>query len=144
MLKGNLERAEMAFSEEQALAMEQKLRTAKFTFEDFIEQLHIVRQMGPMEELLGMIPGLQQVSRQIPTEVTEKGLVLAEAIINSMTVEERQSPRVINASRKRRIARGSGTTVQQVNQLLKQFSQMQGMMRQLQGGRGRGLMSLLR
>lgn len=137
-----IERAESTFSEEEASKIEEKLRTASFTLEDFIEQLRSVRQMGSINDLLGMIPGFQQVSKHLPAQATEKGLVVTEAIINSMTRQERRNPRIINASRKRRIARGSGTTVQEVNQLLKQFSQMQQMMRQLQAGRGRGLMSL--
>jgi signal recognition particle subunit SRP54 len=131
-----IERAEANITEDQAAAMEEKLRTASFTFEDFIEQLHAVRQMGPLNELLGMIPGMQQMTKALPAEATEKGLATTEAIINSMTVEERRNPRVINASRKRRIARGSGTTVQQVNQLLRQFKQMQQMMKRMQSGRG--------
>jgi signal recognition particle subunit SRP54 len=140
-----IERAETTFTEEQARKMEQKMRTASFTLEDFIEQLHSVKQMGPMSELLGMIPGFQQISKQLPDEVTDKGLVVTEAIINSMTVEERRNPKIINASRKRRIARGSGTTVPQVNQLLRQFAQMQQMMKQMQSGRGRSnIMSLFR
>ena len=134
-----IERAEASISEEQALKMEEKLRTASFTFEDFIEQLHAVKKMGAISELVGMIPGLQQLSKQLPAEVTDKGLSITEAIIYSMTREERRNPKIINASRKRRIARGSGTSVQQVNQLLRQFSQMRKMMRQLQSGRGRGL-----
>jgi signal recognition particle subunit SRP54 len=132
-----IERAESAFSEEQAREMEQKLRTANFTLEDFIEQLHTIRQMGPIGDLLSMIPGLQQVTKQLPAEASEKGLVVAEAIINSMTPGERRNPKVINASRKRRIANGSGTSVQQVNQLLRQFAQMQQIMKRMQGGRGR-------
>jgi len=134
-----IERAEAAFSEEQAQKLEEKLRTASFTLEDFIEQLRVVRKMGSLDELLGMIPGFQQISRQVPQEVTEKGLVVTEAIINSMTQEERRNPKIINASRKRRIARGSGTTVQQVNQLLRQFQQMQQMMKRMQGGRQKSL-----
>jgi len=101
--------------------------------------------MGPVSELLGMIPGMQQLSKQLPAEMTEKGLVVTEAVINSMTIEERRNPKGINASRKRRIARGSGTSVQQVNQLLKQFSQMQQMMKRMQGGRfGKAMMPRLR
>ena len=92
--------------------MEAKLRTASFTFEDFMEQLRTIKKMGPLGELLGMIPGMQQVSAQLPNDVTEKGLSVTEAIINSMTREERRNPKVINASRKRRIANGSGTSVQ--------------------------------
>jgi signal recognition particle subunit SRP54 len=132
-----IERAEANITEKQARDMEEKLRTASFTLEDFIEQLHMVKQMGPISELLGMIPGLNQVTKDMPTDVTEKGMVTTEAIINSMTREERRNPKIINASRKRRIARGSGTSVQDVNQLLRQFSQMQQMMKQFQGGRGR-------
>ncbi|MBM3189697.1 MAG: signal recognition particle protein [Chloroflexi bacterium] len=139
-----IERAESAFSEEQALKLEEKLRSARFTLEDFIEQLHAVRQMGPLTELLGMIPGLQQATKGLPEDMTEKGLVITEAIINSMTREERRNPKIIDASRKRRIARGSGTSVQQVNQLLRQFTQMQQMMKQMQSGRGRNLLSWLR
>jgi signal recognition particle subunit SRP54 len=139
-----IERAETTFSEEQTRKMEQKMRTASFTLEDFIEQLHSVKQMGPLNELLGMIPGFQQISKQLPAEATDKGLSVTEAIINSMTIEERRNPKIINASRKRRIARGSGTSVPEVNQLLRQFSQMQQMMKQMQTGRGRGIMSLFR
>ena len=139
-----IERAESAFSEDQAIKLDEKLRSASFTFEDFLEQLHAVKQMGPLGELLGMIPGMQQLGKELPAEMTEKGLVTAEAVINSMTLSERRNPKIINASRKRRIASGSGTSVQQVNQLLKQFNQMQQMMRQLQSGRGKGMLPWLR
>ena len=140
-----IDRAESAFSEDETKKLEEKLRTSSFTLEDFIEQLHTIKQMGPVSELLGMIPGMQQLSKQLPAEMTEKGLVVTEAVINSMTIEERRNPKGINASRKRRIARGSGTSVQQVNQLLKQFSQMQQMMKRMQGGRfGKAMMPRLR
>ena len=139
-----IERAEGAFSQEQALKMGEKLRTASFTLEDFVDQLQTVKKMGPLGELLGMIPGLQQFAKELPAGATERGLIVTEAIINSMTRQERHSPRIINASRKRRIAIGSGTSIQQVNQLLRQFTQMQQMIKQLQSGRGRGIMSLLR
>jgi signal recognition particle subunit SRP54 len=139
-----IERAEEAFSQEQALKMGEKLRTASFTLEDFVDQLQTVKKMGPLGELLGMIPGLQQFAKELPAGATERGLIVTEAIINSMTRQERHSPRIINASRKRRIAIGSGTSIQQVNQLLRQFTQMQQMIKQLQSGRGRGIMSLLR
>ncbi|MHB0857895.1 MAG: signal recognition particle protein [Anaerolineae bacterium] len=139
-----IERAESSISEADARQMEQKLRTASFTLEDFIEQLHAVKKMGPLSDLLGMMPGMQQITKQIPEGATEKSMAVTEAIINSMTREERRNPKVINASRRRRIARGSGTSVQEVNQLLRQFTQMQQMMKQMQGGRGRGLMSLFR
>jgi len=137
-----IERAESAITQEQAKKMEEKLRAASFTLEDFIEQLHTIKKMGSLNELIGMIPGLQQATKQLPAEATDKGLKVTEAIINSMTRGERRSPKILNASRKRRIAQGSGTSVQEVNQLLRQFAQMQQMMKQMQSGRMRGIMSL--
>ncbi|HHX45584.1 MAG TPA: signal recognition particle protein [Chloroflexi bacterium] len=139
-----IERAEASFSEEEARKVGHKMRTASFTLEDFIEQLQAVKRMGPLSDLLGMIPGMSQVTKALPAEATEAGLKVTEAIIHSMTPEERRNPRVINASRKRRIARGSGTSVQEVNQLLRQFSMMQDMMKQMQSGKGRGLMGMFR
>ncbi len=139
-----IERAESSFSEEEARKVEQKMRTASFTLEDFIEQLQAVKRMGPLSDLLGMIPGMGQLTKALPAEATETGLKVTEAIIHSMTREERRNPRVINASRKRRIARGSGTSVQDVNQLLRQFSMMQDMMKQMQSGKGRGMMGMFR
>jgi len=139
-----IERAQEAFDEEQALEMEEKLRTATFTLEDFLDQLQQVKKMGPMSQVLDMIPGLSGLSRQIPQEITDKQLVKIEAIINSMTPEERHAPRIIGGSRKRRIARGSGTTVQEVNQLLGQFRQIQKMMKQMSRGRIPDLLSMLR
>lgn len=139
-----IERAEEVFDREQALKMEEKLRTASFTLEDFLEQLHQVKKMGPMSQLLDMIPGLSGLAGQIPQEVTDKQLVTVEAIINSMTPSEREDPRIVGGSRKRRIARGSGTTVQEVNQLLSQFRQVQKMMRQMSKGRVPDLLSMFR
>jgi len=137
-----IERAESAISQEQAKKMEEKLRAASFTLEDFIEQLQAVKKMGPLTELMGMIPGLQQATKQLPAEATDKGIKVTEAIINSMTREERRNPKILDASRRRRIARGSGTSVQEVNQLLRQFAQMQQVMKQMRSGRARGIMSL--
>lgn len=137
-----IERAESTFTEEQARRMEEQLRTASFTFEDFLEQLDAMKNMGPLTDILGMIPGMQQVTKQLPAGLAEESMVTTEAIIHSMTREERRNPRIINASRKRRIARGSGTTVQEVNQLLRQFTQMQQMMKRVTQGKGRGLLSL--
>jgi len=139
-----IERAEQSFTEEQARKMEEQLRSASFTLEDFVEQLQAMKNMGPLNDLLGMIPGMQQVSKALPEGLAEESIKTTEAIISSMTPHERRIPRVINASRKRRIARGSGTSVQQVNQLLRQFSQMQQMMKQVQQSKGRGLMSMFR
>jgi signal recognition particle subunit SRP54 len=139
-----IEKAEASFSEDQARKMEHKLRSASFTLEDLIEQLHAVKKMGSVSDILGMIPGLSQLSKQLPQETTDKAMQVSEAIVNSMTRTERRNPKIINASRRRRIARGSGTSVQQVNQLLRQFTEMQGMMKQMQHKGGRGLLSMLR
>lgn len=128
-----IEKAEAAFDQEKALGLERKLRTATFDLEDFLEQLRAVKEMGPLGQLVEMVPGLTSLSRQISPEVTDGQMKRMEAIINSMTREERRDPRIINASRKRRIARGSGTTTQEVNILLNQFRQMQRMLKQLTG-----------
>jgi signal recognition particle subunit SRP54 len=138
-----IERAEAAFDEEQAERMERKLREASFDLEDFLEQFQQVRQMGPLSQILEMVPGMGRMTGEISPEVTDRQFKRIEAIILSMTPEERRHPRILNASRKRRVARGSGTTVQEVNALLKQFRQMQEMMKQL--GRGkRGMRGLMR
>jgi signal recognition particle subunit SRP54 len=139
-----IEKAQEVFDQEQALKMEEKLRTASFTLEDFVEQLREVRKMGPMSQIMGMIPGLSALAGQIPQEATDTQLVKIEAMINSMTRLERQNPKIIGGSRKRRIARGSGTTVQEVNQLLSQFRQVQKMMRQVSKGRIPDLLSMFR
>jgi signal recognition particle subunit SRP54 len=139
-----IERAEEVFDEEQALEMEEKLRTATFTLEDFLDQLQQVKKMGPMSQLMDMIPGLSSLAGQIPAEVTDKQLVKIEAMVNSMTPTERQNPRIIGGSRKRRIARGSGTTVQDLNQLLSQFRQMQKIMKQMSKGRMPDVSSMFR
>lgn len=126
-----IERAQEAMSAERAAELERKLRRAEFTLEDFRQQLRELRKMGPLSSLLEMIPGLGQV-RGWREQVDERELVRIEAIINSMTPEERQNPSILNSSRKRRIARGSGTTVQDVNRLLKQFEETKRMVRQLE------------
>ncbi|MGC9359973.1 MAG: signal recognition particle protein, partial [Anaerolineae bacterium] len=139
-----IERAESAVSLDQARQMESKLRSASFTFEDFLEQIQALKQMGPLNEVLGMVPGMGRLAKQLPSQETDASIKRTEAIVRSMTTQERRNPKIINASRKRRIARGSGTTVQDVNQLLRQFDDMQRMMKQLQKGRGmKGLLSML-
>jgi signal recognition particle subunit SRP54 len=139
-----IEKAEAALDQEQALVMGKKLIQGEFDLEDFLGQLREVKKLGPLSQLLEMIPGFSQFKAELTPELTDRQMKMLEAIINSMTVEERRNPRTINASRKRRIARGSGTTVQDVNTLLGQFRQMQRMMKQLASGRGRGLLSMLR
>jgi len=138
-----IEKAEATFDQEQARKMERKLRTASFTLEDFQDQLQQVKRMGPISQLLEMIPGLGAVSKQISPETTDRQMKRIEAMIGSMTREERRHPGVINASRKRRIAKGSGTSVQEINQLLRQFQEMQRMMKQVASGKGRGLLNNL-
>jgi signal recognition particle subunit SRP54 len=126
-----IEKAEQTMDQQKAMEMSRRLVSGEFTLEDFLEQLHEVKKLGPLSQLLDMIPGMARVSKDLAPEVTEQQLKKVEAIINSMTKEERRRPEIINASRKRRIARGSGTTVQDINQLLGQFRQMQRMMKQL-------------
>lgn len=135
-----IERAQEAveFDEEQARRFEKKLREASFDLEDFLTQLRQVKKMGPLSQLLEMIPGMNRMAAEITPEMTDGRMRQIEAIISSMTPAERRHPEIINASRKRRIARGSGTSVQDVNMLLHEFRQMQRMMKQLSSGRGRG------
>ncbi|TFG72578.1 MAG: signal recognition particle protein [Anaerolineales bacterium] len=136
-----IERAESAFDTEQASQMEKKLRKGDFDMEDFLEQLRQVRKMGPINEILGMIPGMGKMLKgvEIDQAQTTKSLKSVEAIILSMTLTERRNPRILNANRKRRIAAGSGTSVQQVNQLISQYRQMQRMIKQVNQGKMRGL-----
>jgi signal recognition particle subunit SRP54 len=130
-----IERAEAAITEEDARKMEKKLRTGSFDLEDFLNQLRQLRRIGPMREILGMIPGLGAIQRQLPAEIDESQVRRVEAIVLSMTRQERRNPKILNASRKRRIAAGSGTTVQDVNALVRQFEQMQRLMKQMSGSR---------
>ena len=139
-----IERAEATFDQEQAERLERKLREASFDLEDFLEQLQQVRNMGPLSQILDLVPGMGKLVQDVSPEVTDRQFKRIEAMILSMTPEERRNPRILNASRKKRIARGSGTTVQELNALLKQFRQMQRMMKQLgKGNKGmRGLMRM--
>jgi signal recognition particle subunit SRP54 len=133
-----IERAEAAFDQAQAQKIEEKLRTASFDLADFLEQMQQVKKMGPLQQVLEMLPGFQQVKAQLPEELAEKQMKRAEAIIRSMTPAERRDPRIIDGSRKRRIAQGSGASVPEINQLLNQFRQMQRLMKQMTAGRGPG------
>jgi signal recognition particle subunit SRP54 len=138
-----IERAEQTMDQEEAQKAAEKLLGGEFNLEDFLGQLQQLKQMGPMSQLMEMIPGFRGVAKEVSPEVTDREMRKIEAIINSMTREERRRPKIINASRKRRIARGSGTQVQDVNALLTQFKQMQRMMKQLTSGRGKGLLRML-
>jgi signal recognition particle subunit SRP54 len=128
-----IEQAERSFDQDQAAAMADKLASGEgFTLEDFVEQLAMVRKLGPIGNLLGMLPGAAQ-NRDMLSQVDDKDLDRAEAIVNSMTVEERRNPKIINGSRRARIARGSGVTVGEVSQLIVRFQEGQKMMRQMMG-----------
>lgn len=125
-----IEKAQSAFDEKQAIELQKKLKTNDFNLEDFLVQLQQMKNMGPLEDLLGMIPGLGGNKKLKDLKVDEKELVFTEAIIQSMTKKERLNPSIINGSRRKRIAAGSGTSVQRVNQLLKQYDDMKKMMKQ--------------
>ena len=137
-----VEKAEAQMDEERAVELERKLRRQQFTLEDFLDQMQQVRRMGPLSGLMKMIPGLSGAGLA-DVNVDDRELDRLAAIITSMTPEERRNPAILNGSRRRRIARGSGTSVQAVNQLVKQFSQMQKMMRQLSQGRMPSLSQLV-
>ena len=132
-----VEKAQATFDEDKAREMERKLRQQEFTLEDFLEQMQQVRSMGPLEDLLAMIPGMGKQLKGMQGQIDEKELAHIEAIIQSMTKEERRNPTIINGSRKKRIARGSGARVQEVNRLLKQFEESRKLMKQFadMGGR---------
>jgi signal recognition particle subunit SRP54 len=131
-----IEKAEAAITEEDAERLEEKIRANEFTLEDFRDQLKTIRRMGPLESILGMLPGMGNLKALAENKPDDKQLSRVEAIINSMTPEERRKQHIINGSRRRRIARGSGTSVEEVNRLLKQFVQMQKMLKQLGGMAG--------
>jgi signal recognition particle subunit SRP54 len=128
-----IEKAEETIDRARAEELEEKLRRAEFSLEDFRDQLRQVRKMGPLDEVLSMIPGVSPEVRG--TEVDEHKLTRLEAIINSMTPKERRRPDILNGKRRKRIARGSGTTVQEVNQLLRQYADMRRMMKAMTGGK---------
>ncbi len=137
-----IEKAQTQVDEKQAKELESKMRTASFTFEDFLDQMEQVKNMGPLDELINMIPGAGKMKGLKNVSFDDKQIVHVEAIIQSMTKKERQEPSVMNASRKKRIAKGSGTSVSEVNRLLKQFEDMKKMMKQMsntKGKKGKGM-----
>ncbi len=142
---GLIERAEEAFDQKEAQAQAEKMIKGQFSLEDFANQLRQIRKMGPFGKILEMLPGnMGQMARQIDPQDAERQLKMTEAIINSMTVKERRNPELLNASRRRRIARGSGTEVQDVNRLMKQFRETQKLFKTLQKTGGRGMPNLFR
>src|SRR5436309_11538365 len=131
-----IERAEAAIDVEDAERLEQKIRANEFTLDDFRDQIRTIRKMGPLEQIMGMLPGMGNLKALAENKPDETQITRIEAIISSMTPEERRKQHIINGSRRKRIARGSGTSVEEVNRLLKQFVQMQKMLKQLGGMTG--------
>jgi signal recognition particle subunit SRP54 len=128
-----VEKAQASVDEEKAAKLEERLRKSQFTFEDFLEQLNEVKKMGPLQSVLGMLPGMNRLPKDV--NIDDRALVYVEAIIQSMTREERQKPHIINGQRRKRIAAGSGRSVQEVNKVLKQFTEMQRMVKTLAKGK---------
>jgi signal recognition particle subunit SRP54 len=138
-----IEKAEQAYDRDQAEEAAAKLQSGRFTLEDFLDQMQQVKKMGPLQHIVGMLPGIPKELRQ--AEIDDRDLGRIEAIIRSMTPEERRSPEMMNGSRRLRVAKGSGATTSDVNQLLKQFKEMQKMMRMLgraKGGKGKAVTGL--
>ncbi len=137
-----VERAQEQYDEQEARKLQKKIAKNQFGFDDFLSQIQQIKKMGSMKDLVGMIPGAGKALKDI--DIDDNAFKGIEAIIHSMTPSERSTPSLINASRKKRIAKGSGTSVQEVNQLMKQFDQMSKMMKMMQGGGGRKMMQMMR
>ena len=136
-----VERAQEQFDEEEARKLQKKIAKNQFGFDDFLNQIQQIKKMGNMKDLVGMIPGAGKALKDV--DIDDDSFKHIEAIIHSMTPQERTQPSIINANRKKRISKGSGTSVQQVNQLLKQFDQMSKMMKMMQGGGGKKMMQMM-
>ncbi|MGI6622602.1 MAG: signal recognition particle protein [Clostridiaceae bacterium] len=134
-----IEKAQTAFDEKQAIELEKKMRTATFTLDDFLEQMQQIKKMGPLSQILGMLPGVDAKAFK-GVELDDKQFARTVAIIQSMTKKERSNPGILNAGRRQRIAKGSGTTVTDVNRLLKQFEEMKKMMKRFTGGNAKKMM----
>ena len=136
-----VERAQEQFDEDEARKLQKKIAKNQFGFDDFLKQIQQIKKMGNMKDLIGMIPGAGKALKGL--DIDDDAFKGIEAIIHSMTQEERTQPSIINSSRKKRISKGSGTSVQEVNQLLKQFTQMSKMMKMMQGGGGAKMMQMM-
>ena len=136
-----VERAQEQFDEEQARKLQKKIAKNQFGFDDFLEQIQQIKRMGSMKDLLGMLPGVGKAVKDL--DIKDDAFKHIEAIIHSMTPKERSNPAIIDMSRKKRIAKGSGRELQEVNQLMKQFEQMSKMMKMMQGGGGRKMMQMM-
>jgi len=137
-----VERAQEQYDEEEARRIQKKIAKNQFGFDDFLKQIQQIKKMGNMKDLVGMIPGAGKMMKDV--DIDDDAFKGIEAMIFSMTPDERSKPAMINASRKKRIAKGSGTNVQEVNQLLKQFNQMSKMMKMMQGGGGKKMMQMMK
>ncbi len=137
-----VERAQEQYVEEEARRIQKKIAKNQFGFDDFLKQIQQIKKMGNMKDLVGMIPGAGKMMKDV--DIDDDAFKGIEAIIHSMTPAERSTPAMINASRKKRIAKGSGTNVQEVNQLMKQFNQMSKMMKMMQGGGGKKMMQMMK
>ncbi len=137
-----VERAQEQYDEEEARKIQKKIAKNQFGFDDFLKQIKKIKKMGNMKDLMGMIPGAGKMMKDV--DIDDNAFKGIEAMIHSMTPEERSEPKVIDANRKKRIAKGSGTTIQEVNQLLKQFTQMSKMMKMMQGGGSRQMMQMMK
>lgn len=131
-----IEKARSSIDEEKAKEMEKKLRNAEFTFEDFLEQMEQMKKLGPLDQLLEMIPGMNKMKGMKDFKIDDKKMARTLAIVKSMTTEEKRKPELLNASRRKRIALGSGNSIQEVNRLIKQFEDMRKMMKQFSGMMG--------
>ncbi|HRQ37524.1 MAG TPA: signal recognition particle protein [Chloroflexota bacterium] len=138
-----IEKAQTEMDQEEAAKAGERLMAGEFNLDDFLKQMQQLRKLGPLTQLMEMIPGIGKMTQGVDMSTAEQDLQRIEAIIQSMTPQERRDPKILKASRKRRVAAGSGTSVQEVNMLLKQFRDMQDMMKQMRKGRGRGLANLL-
>jgi signal recognition particle subunit SRP54 len=136
-----IEKAEAGMDQKKAMELEKKVRQSRFNMEDFLDQLQQIKKMGPLSQVMDMIPGMSSLTRELPANmnVDDSRIKKVEAIILSMTPEERHNPDMVDGSRRRRIASGSGSTPQDVNQLFNQFRQMQKLMKQLTSGKMKGL-----
>lgn len=136
-----VERAQEQFDEQEARKIQKKIAKNQFGFDDFLNQIQQVKKMGSMKDLMGMIPGMGKALKGV--DIDDDAFKHIEAMIQSMTPKERSNPKILNGSRKKRIARGSGTDIQEVNKLIKQFDQMSKMMKMMQGGGGKKMMQMM-
>jgi signal recognition particle subunit SRP54 len=131
-----IEKAQEGIDRDKAAELERKMRKAEFTFEDFLDQMEQVKKLGPLDQLLDMLPGAAKMKGMKDMQVDEKRMGRVEAIVKAMTTQEKRNPEILNASRRKRIADGSGNSIQEVNRLIKQFDDMKKMMKQFSGMMG--------